>query len=74
MKYRIKIITYKSGRKVYYAQVKRGFFWRYIWYDGEECFSTAAAQETRESSLKRIDKHFGGNTSKQTIEFEYITK
>lgn len=73
MKYRIKIITFKNGRQLFYPQFKSKFWWTGLSYDGEtggyigEC-------ETRERALARIDKHFKGNTTKQTIEFEYISR
>ena len=75
MKYRIKIITYASGRKTYSAQFKTIIGWKPLEYDGSVDFIGGAyEQDSREQSLKWIDKHFRGYTKKQTIEFEYITK
>jgi hypothetical protein len=76
MKYRIKIVTYKNGRKGYFAQYKNILWWTGLWHDGsahglpldtDDCTS-------RDWALARIDKHFGGNTKSQVIEFEYIDK
>lgn len=74
MKYRIKIITHKNGRQVFLAQFKQGLFWRYIWFDGEASLSIGAYQNSRESALERIDKHYKGNTKIKSITFEYINK
>lgn len=72
MKYRIKIITYKNGRKEYFAQAKCGWFWKNINSSGLMGYSVS--QDDREESLTRIDLHYSGNCKKQTIEFEYINK
>lgn len=74
MKYRIKIVRYKNGRTTYQAQVKKGY-WRVLDYDGSaDVVYFNYEQDSREQALARIDKHYAGNTKKQTIEFEYITK
>jgi hypothetical protein len=73
MKYRIKIVTFKSGRKTYFAQVKKNFLWT-----GIGCQSVTSIVygecESREEALNRIDLHFRGNGKIQIIQFEYITK
>lgn len=77
MRYRIKIITFKNGRKEFYPQFKGKFFWMGLNSDGEANIETTIVSldcYSREEALKRIDKHFSGNTVKQTIEFEYFSK
>jgi hypothetical protein len=74
MKYRIKIITFKNGRKLFYAQVKPRFIWLGLDYDGAADCAFSGECETRECALNRIDKHFEGNAKIQKIEFEYINK
>ena len=74
MKYRIKIVTFKNGRKQYYSQVKLFGLWVGIWFDGKSELVCNDECSTREEALKRIDLHFVGNYKRQTIEFEYITK
>jgi hypothetical protein len=74
MKYRIKVVTFKNGRQTFFAQVKSTFFWKGLSYDGEAILAFDGECDTREIALKRIDKHFEGNTTKHSIEFEYITK
>ncbi len=72
MKYRIKIITYKTGRIEYYAQAKEWFYWTGLSSDGETGYS--GWSESRVDALDKIDKHYNGNTKRQSIVFEYITK
>lgn len=73
MKYRIKVTTYNNGRKTYSPQYKTFLFWAGLGYEGDTMpFSLEFS--SRETALESIDKHFGGNTKVQTIEFEYITK
>jgi hypothetical protein len=73
MKYRIKIITYKSGRKTYSPQFKTFFGYKGLSYTGEtRPFSLEL--ESREQALTFIDYHYNGNSKVQTIEVEYITK
>jgi hypothetical protein len=74
MKYRIKIITYKNGRKEYTPQFKGWLSWLYIWWDGSTTPTSRDGENSREEALKLIDKHFSGNHVEQTIEFEYINK
>jgi hypothetical protein len=74
MKYRIKIVTFKNGRQLFYAQVKYRFRWVGLNYDGEAHWAHESGCETREKALMRIDKHFEGNTTVQCIEFEYVNK
>jgi len=74
MRYRIKVTTFKNGRKEYVAQVKKIFGWVNLNYDGEATIHTSGVFNEREIVLEIIDKHFQGNTSVQKIEFEYIKK
>ena len=74
MKYRIKIITYKSGRQEFYPQVKKGLFWKGILSNGSTSLANDNYFHFRENALKAIDNHYNGNNKKQTIEFEYINK
>lgn len=73
MKYRIKIVTYCNGRKVYIPQVKQWFMWAHINYLGENV-SFICKYDTRKEALDNIDKHYNGNSRVQNIEFEYINK
>jgi len=74
--YRIKIITYASGRKTYVAQFKTKLCWFSISYDGSLEYIPPSYNEvdSRNQALERIDRHYAGNTKKQTIQFEYIYK
>ena len=74
MRYRIKITTFRNGRKEYVAQLKTFFGWKTLNYDGEASLTYEGICDERENALKRIDKHFEGNTSVQKIEFEHINK
>ena len=74
MRYRIKVTTFQNGRKEYVAQVKKMFGWVNLNYDGEATIYTSGVCDERERALRRIDKHFEGNTSVQKIEFEYVNK
>lgn len=74
MRYRIKVTTFKNGRKEYVAQVKKMFGWVNLNYDGEATIHISGVCDERERALQRIDKHFEGNTSVQKIEFEYVNK
>lgn len=75
MRYRIKIVTYSTGRKEYIASVKRWLFWMDILACGETTLIGGVfPQSSREESLERIDNHYSGNSKVQTIEFEYINK
>ena len=75
MKYRIKIITYKSGRQEFYPQVKKGLFWIGLYYDGEaSIFAGDSYRNSRVLALESIDSHYKGSHKQQTIEFEYINK
>lgn len=71
MKYRIRITTFENGRKTYTAQVRVWLGWMYLGYEGE-VLPFSYELSSREQALERIDKHFSGDTKKQTIEFEYI--
>ena len=73
MKYRIKIYTFKNGRKEFEAQVKKWFGRRTVIATGEET-KFRITQVKREYAIMCIDKHYEGNYKLQTIEFEYITK
>jgi hypothetical protein len=73
MKYRIKIVTYKNGRKTFTPQQKVGLRWLGIDHDGKRN-GWCVNMSTREYAIRAIDLNFAGNNQKQTIEFEYITK
>lgn len=73
IKYRIKIITYKSGRVVYFAQKKKRLGWYYL--DGKGgAVSYSLECGSRKDALDRIDKNYNGNANVESINFEYITK
>lgn len=74
MKYKIKIVTFKTGRKEFTAKVKIGFIWMWLHYDGVARVFPSFAESTRDRALSLIDKHYNGYNKVQTIEFEYITK
>ena len=74
MRYRIKIVTYKSGRKTFSPQFKKFFGWANIGYEGTTSYSYDVEFNRREYALLRIDDHYNGSNVKQTIEFEYINK
>ena len=73
MRYRIKVVTFKNGRKEYFPQVKKRFIWWYLDYSGDTTFVNLS-YDSREKALQVIDKNFEGNTSVQKIEIEYIQK
>jgi len=78
MKYRIKIITYGDGIKIYSPQVKTGFMsgWKYVHGDGYEYTYISCDCKSRERALNIIDTNY--NLTKRSkiksIEIEYITK
>jgi hypothetical protein len=72
MKYRIKIITYKNGRKEYFAQFKSFPFWKGIGCDGTDSWAFDGICPSKERALERIEQHNAGSSKVQTIEFEYI--
>jgi hypothetical protein len=74
MKYRIKVTTFKNGRQLFHAQFKKMFSWVGISYDGEAHWAYNGECDTRERALRRIDKHFEGNATEHSIEFEYINR
>ncbi len=74
MRYRIKITTFKNGRQEFRAQKKVLLGWSDLSHMGVVYNSVDLAVDTRGEALAKIDKHYDGNGSKQTIEFEYITK
>ena len=74
MRYRIKIKTFKNGRKEFTAQVKMRIGWGVLDYDGRAGLLYESELDSREKALQRIDKHYEGNGKKQSIEFEYIDK
>lgn len=80
MKYRIKIITYKSGRQEFEAQVKKWFGWVNIMSTGDET-PFVITQSKREHAMACIDAHYKIDCEYnkydhkiKSIEFEYITK
>jgi hypothetical protein len=77
MKYRIKIITYGDGIKIYSPQVKTGFMsWKYIYGNGNEYKYVSCNCKSRESALDIIDSHYNlkQRNKIKSIEIEYITK
>jgi hypothetical protein len=78
MKYRIEIITYVDGRKIYIPQVKNGFMssWKYIHGDGDEYTYFSCDCKSKESALDIIDTHYNltQRSKIKSIEIEYITK
>jgi hypothetical protein len=75
MKYRIRIITFANGRKEYQAQVKPPYhiWWQNLASDGS-MHDCELPCDSRGSALHRIDEHFNGNCSVQSIAIEYINK
>lgn len=75
MKYRIKIIAYKDGSKMYYPSVKKWFWWNAVGNNGKDYLRLTLGYLSREEALKVIDLHFVKNYKPvQSIEFEYINK
>lgn len=78
MKYRIKIITFKNGRKLFLPYVKTKIGWLPLNSDGKidlaEAIPGIGGFKSRERVLDIIDKHFEGNNTIQSIDFEFITK
>lgn len=72
MRYRIKITTFKNGRKQYVPQVKVLIGWMQVGFDGDQSYAFDAEYDTREKALEKIDRHYNGNAKTQKIEFEYI--
>lgn len=72
-KYRIKIYTFQNGRKEYCPQVKKGFFYYGILYNGEATIENYS-YNNRDRALEIIDLHLAGNKKVINIEFEYINK
>lgn len=76
MRYRIKIITYKSGEQVFIPQKRAFIGWLGIDYDGalESLPGFNTRVKTRQRALEFIDLHYKGNRKKVRIEIEYINK
>lgn len=74
MKYRIKITTFRNGRKEFRPYVKVWGLWFGIDYDGQQDLNFSAKCDSRNEALEVIDKHYEGNAKKQTIDFEYIKR
>ena len=72
MKYRIKVITFKNGRKEFYAEKKCWIGWTGLSFLGETGYSGTCSN--RNEALEKIDRNFNGSAKKQTVEFEYIVK
>ena len=70
MRYRIKIVTFKNGRKDYFAQKKVWYVWTGLSYEGITGYSGECS--SREHALQRIDLNYEGNADKVSIDFEYI--
>jgi len=75
MRYRIKIRTYKNGRKTYEAQYKTIIGWLTLGFKGNaNIYNKGFNTENKEWVLEAIDLHYQGNSKLQIIEIEYITK
>lgn len=61
MKYRVKVITYKSGRRLFLPQVKRWWGWKGIGYSGSTEIGIQAECDTPYEAGKCIKKHKQGN-------------
>lgn len=72
MTYRIKITTFKNGRKEYKPYVKKLGLWFGLDYDGKQDLTYSYASNERYKALDCIDKHNVGNKKKTKIDFEYI--
>lgn len=73
MRYRIKIITYASGRITYIAQKKALIGWIGIGFNGDTSYHYTSELDDKDSALKRIHKHQEGNHKRHTITFEEIS-
>jgi hypothetical protein len=74
MKYRIKIVTFKNGQKLFYPQYKTRLMWIALTYESSDQILIMDCFTSRDAALIVIDRHYASNVRKQTIEFEYIKK
>lgn len=75
MKYRIKIVTYESGEKEYYPQVKKWFRWRKLDHLGDIDYTNDSnPHDSREKALRSINRHYADNPKVSAIEFDHIRK
>lgn len=72
MKYRVKIITFKNGRKEYVPQVKKLFFWLNINRMGEATIYSHGVCDDKLQAFKSIENHAHGNTTILTFDLEYF--
>jgi len=74
MRYRIKIVTFKNGRKEYTPQYRKFFMWLDINYMGKAHIMYEIMLDKRDTALHYIDLHYSGNNKVQYIEFEFINR
>lgn len=76
MKYRIKIKTFKNGRKLFIPYVKTKIGWLHLNSNGKIDITEIIDEGfgSIEKSYEIINKHFEGNNTIQSIDFEFITK
>lgn len=72
MKYRIKITTYKNGRKEYTPQVKRFIGWAGLGAYGDSSYFYDTAYNSRKNAFKPIYLHSQRNQRTLKIRFEYF--
>lgn len=72
MKYRIKIITFKTGRQLFLPQVKKWWGWSGIGYSGRTGIGLQAECETREKAMRSIKKHKSGDAEVKSIKVEKL--
>lgn len=73
MRYRILIITYKSGKKTYSPQIKKFLGWTPLGYDSKTGYNNLEL-DSREKALFVIDMNYKGDAKIQSIDFQYIVK
>lgn len=73
-RYRIKIVTFKSGRSIYYPSVKKWWGWSGLGHEGTETGLCYIDYSTREWALRLIDLHYKGGSNVHLVQFEYINK
>lgn len=74
MKYRIKKITYKNKKVVYYVHVKWLIFWLGIDFEGGADIINEGICYSRNDALTYINNHYFDTYKVDDIEIEYIIK
>jgi len=76
MKYKLKTILFKNGRKEYIAYKKRLIGWASVKWNGNtgDIFDISYTFDSRSAALHAIDLNFAGNTKVQDIIIEIIVK